>query len=185
MVKVEEDRDNSAGDDGQEHPLDGDLPELDEEGRPLGARRAEARLHLELDMLQRPQLPDIRDTNPEDDGDGGGVLGQAKANVAVQQGLPPIGGGEEDGDEAGTRGAEDGVEEGGEVSLGVGALELHGGLAEVDDAVEEGEDVAAEVGDVLHGPVMGVEDGEGVVHPAGMDEGPGHDGEEGDLWERG
>lgn len=60
-------------------------------------------------------------------------------------------------------------------------FELEAGFLEVDDGVEEGEDVGAEVGDVLHGVVMGVEDGEEVVHPGGVDEGPSHDWEEGDL----
>ena len=61
------------------------------------------------------------------------------------------------------------------------ALEFLDGFVEVDYAVEEGEYVGGEVGYVLHGPVVGVEDGEEVVHPGGVDEGPGHQGEEVDL----
>lgn len=52
---------------------------------------------------------------------------------------------------------------------------------EVDDAVEEGEDVGAEVCHVLHCPVVRVEDGEREEHPARVDEGPCHYGEEVDL----
>ena len=181
MVEVEEDGDDGARDDGQEHPLDRDLPELDEERRPLGARGAEAGLDVELDVLEGPKLADVRDADPEDDGDGGGVLGQAQAHVAMEERLPSVSGGQENGEEAGADGTDDGVEKGCEVGPSVGTLELAGGLVEVDDTVKEGEDVAAEVRHVLHGPVVGVEDGQRVVHPAGVDERPCHDGQEGDL----
>jgi len=49
------------------------------------------------------------------------------------------------------------------------ALEFLHCFVEVDDAVEEGEYVGGEVGYVLHGPVVSVEDGEEVVHPGGVD----------------
>ena len=52
---------------------------------------------------------------------------------------------------------------------------------EIDDAVEQRKDVGTEVRHVLHGVVVGVEDGEEVVHPGRVDEGPGHDREEGYL----
>ena len=54
------------------------------------------------------------------------------------------------------------------------ALQLLHGFVEVDDAVEEGEDVGAEGGHVLHRPVVCIEHGEQVVHPGGVEEGPGH-----------
>lgn len=89
--------------------------------------------------------------------------------------------GEEDGDEHGADGTDDGVEECREGERVVRALEFLDGLVEVDDGVEEGEDLGVEGGDVAHRPVVGVEGGEDVVHPGGVDEGPGHKGEEGDV----
>ena len=98
----------------------------------------------------------------------------------MEEGCPPLfGGGEEDGDDHGANGADDGVEEGGEGEGRVGALELLNGFVKVDDAVEEGEYFRGECGYVAHCPVVGVEDGEDVVHPAGVDERPGHEWEEG------
>ena len=38
-------------------------------------------------------------------------------------------------------------------------------FVEVDDAVQEREDIGAEICDVTHCPVMGVEDSEEPVHP--------------------
>lgn len=51
----------------------------------------------------------------------------------------------------------------------------------IDDTVQKREDVGAEMGDILHRPVVGIEDGEEVVHPASMDERPGHHRQEFDL----
>lgn len=100
----------------------------------------------------------------------------------MEQRFPAFRRGEEDGDEEGADGADDGVEEGGEGEGGVGAFELLDSFVEVDDAVEKREDFGGEGGYVAHGVVVGVYEGEDVVHPAGVDEGPGHEGEEGDLW---
>ena len=64
------------------------------------------------------------------------------------------------------------------------SLKLLDRFVEVYDAVEQGEDFSGEGGYVAHGPVLGVEEGKDEMHPASVDEGPGHEGKEGDL-ERG
>lgn len=126
-------------------------------------------------MVEGRQVADVWHADEKDDGDGGGVLGQAHADVPVEQRLPRHGRRQGNGEEAGARGTDDGVEEGGERNDCFGTLELPNGLVEVDYAVEEGEDVGAEVGDVLHGVVVGIEDGQEEVHPARVDQGPGHE----------
>ena len=83
---------------------------------------------------------------------------------------PTVGGGEEDGNEHGADGADNGVEKGGKGEGGVSALKLLNGFVEVNDAIEEREDLCRECGHVSHGPVVGVEDGEEIVHPAGVNE---------------
>lgn len=96
----------------------------------------------------------------------------------MEKRFPLLGRREEDRYEHGTNGADDGVEEGSEREVVVGALQFLDGLVEVYDAVQEREDFGGEGGHVAHGPVVGVDDGEKEVHPAGVDEGPCHEGEE-------
>lgn len=112
----------------------------------------------------------MRHADEDDDGDSGGIFCEAHAGVAMKKWGPALGGGEEDGEEHGADGADNGIEEGGKGEGGVGALKLLDGFVKVDDAVEEGEDLGGEGGHVSHGPVVGVEDGEEVVHPAGVNE---------------
>ena len=63
----------------------------------------------------------------------------------------------------------------------MGALQFLDGFVEVDDAVEKREDFGGEGGYVAHRPVVGVDQGEKKMHPAGVDEGPCHEREEGYL----
>lgn len=99
----------------------------------------------------------------------------------MKQWFPALGGGEKDGEEHCPCGADDGVKEGSEGQSNVCALEFLDCFVEVDDAVEERENFGREGGDVPHGVVVGVDDGKGIVYPAGVDEGPGHEGKEGNL----
>lgn len=62
------------------------------------------------------------------------------------------------------------------------SLELLDRFVEVDDAVQEGKYLGGEGGYIAHCPVVGVEEGEKDVHPARVDEGPGYEGKEGDLF---
>ena len=48
----------------------------------------------------------------------------------------------------------------------------------VDDTVEQREDLGRESSHISHGPMMGICDGEEVVHPASVDETPGHERQE-------
>ncbi len=120
-------------------------------------------------------------TDEDDDADGGSVFGKTHAHVAMKKWLPFLGRGEEDGYQHGTDGANNGVEEGCKGEVVMGALQFLDGFMEVDDDVEEREDFGRKVGYVAHGPIMGVGEGKKEVHPAGVDEGPGHEREKGDL----
>jgi hypothetical protein len=99
----------------------------------------------------------------------------------VENWLPTFCGGEEDCQKGGAGGADDGVEKSGKGELGLGALKLLDCFVEVDNGIKKGEDFAAKGRDVAHCPVVGVEESEDEVHPAGVDEGPGHEWKEGDL----
>ena len=61
------------------------------------------------------------------------------------------------------------------------SLELLHGFVKVYDAIKKGEDFGGESCHVAHCPIVGVDDGEDIMHPAGVDKGPGHEGEEGNL----
>lgn len=99
----------------------------------------------------------------------------------MEERLPGVCGGKEDGNEEGTYAANHRVEEGGKGGFIVRALELLDRFVEIDDAVEEGKDLGAEGCHIAHGPIVCVEDGEKEVHPAGVDARPCHEGEVGDL----
>lgn len=185
VVEEEEDGDDEARDDGREDPSHGELPELDEEDGAIGIGGPEGSAYAQGGSIQTRELADMWQADEDDNADRGRVLGQAHTDVPVEQRFPALGGGEEDGEQHGACCADDGVEEGSEGEGGVGALELLDRFVEVDDAVEEGEDLGGEGGDVAHRVVVSVDDGEGVVHPAGVDEGPGHEREEGDLGGKG
>ena len=60
-------------------------------------------------MLEVGELAHVRDADEEDDGDGGGVLGQTHADDAPEERFPGEGGREEDGEETGAKGADDAV----------------------------------------------------------------------------
>lgn len=60
----------------------------------------------------------------------------------------------------------------------MGALELLHCFMKVDDAVQEREDLCGKSGYISHGPVMRVEDGKDVVHPASVYKRPRHEGKE-------
>ena len=63
----------------------------------------------------------------------------------------------------------------------MGSLEFLYSFVEVDDGVEQRERFGCESGHVTHGPIMGIEDGENIVHPTGVYEGPSHEWEERNL----
>lgn len=136
---------------------------------------------MESRAVKRRQFADMWHTDENDDADSGGVFGETHADVAMEKRFPFLGRGEEDSYEHGTDGTDDGVEEGREREVVVGALQFLDSFVKVNDAVEEREDFGGEGGYVAHGPVVGVDEGEEQVHPAGMDEGPCHEGEKGYL----
>lgn len=116
----------------------------------------------------------MRHPNKEDYGDGRSVFSEAHADVAVEERSPVIGGREQNGHDEGSNGADDGVEKGGKGNGVVVTLQFLHCFMEVDDGVEKGEYVGAKGGYVLHCPVVGVKDGEEVVHPCCVDQGPRH-----------
>lgn len=181
MVESEEGGHNCTGDGRQADPRDRQVPEADDKGRAAGARRPQRRLDLQVLVVEARQLADVGNAGPQDDGDGGSVLDQPEADVAVQERAPRCGRREQHGDETRAGGAHDGVEKGRQRRPGMCALQLESRLVEVDDAVEQREHTSAEVRHVLHRPVVGVEDGQQGEHPPGVDEGPSHDGQEVDV----
>ena len=58
------------------------------------------------------------------------------------------------------------------------SLKFLNSFVKINNAVQEREDIGAEGCDVLHGPIVGVEYGEEIVHPTGMDKRPRHYREE-------
>ena len=178
MIEEEEDGDDEPRDDGCKDPSDGKMPELDEEGGSIGIAWSKGVVaDLQGLLVKTSKLAHMRHADEDDDGDGGGILGQTHSDIAMEEWGPALRGGEEDGDEHGADCTDDGVEEGSKGEGRMSALELLNGFVKVDDAVEERENLGRECGHVSHGPVVGVEDGEDVVHPAGVDQRPGHEWE--------
>lgn len=60
-------------------------------------------------FVEGREFANVRDADEEDDGDGGGVLGQAKADVAVEEGTPGLCGAEEEGKEESSNSTDDGI----------------------------------------------------------------------------
>lgn len=181
MVEEEENRDDEPGYDGREDPSDRQLPELHKELRAVRGAGLECGADMESGAVERCQFADVWHTHENNDADGGSIFGETHTNVAMEQRFPFLGRGEEDGYQHGTDSTNDGVEECRERKVVVGAFQFLDGLMEVDDAVEERKDFGGEGGHVAHGPVVGVDEGEKEVHPAGVDERPCHEGKKGYL----
>lgn len=75
-------------------------------------------------MVERSEIADLWHADKDDYGDCGGVFSEAHSHVFVEDWGPVVGCGEGDGDEKGADTAEDGVEEGGKRSIGMGTLEF-------------------------------------------------------------
>ena len=143
-------------------------------------------MYSELLMVEGTQARvRVRDCDKDDDGNRNGVFCQPETDIAVKQRAPGFCSREEDGEKTGPRGADDGIQKGSIRHGGARALQFERGLVKVNDAVEERKDVGGKVCHVAHGVVVGVEDGEEVVHPGGVDQGPGHEWEKGDAAKRG
>ena len=182
MIKEEEGGDNHGRHDSGEYPDTGQLVKRHEEsgaGRVRGAEGGGA--DLKSLFVESGELADMRHPNEYDDADCCGIFGETHADVAVEQRGPFICSCEKDGDEHGSDGANDSVEECGEREAGMRALELLNRFVEVDDGVEEGEDLCVERRNIAHCPVMRIKRGEDVVQPGGMDKCPSHEGKEGDV----
>ena len=103
MIEEEETSDYAPWYDRCEDPGDGEVPEADEEGGAVGARGREAVGDGQRFLVEGGELADVRQPDEDDDGDGGRVLGEAHAEVAVEEGRPFGRRGEEDGESQGRK----------------------------------------------------------------------------------
>ena len=112
--------------------------------------------------------------NEDYDADGRRILGKSHPKVSVEERFPGLSGREEDGDQHGTNRANDCIKESSERQGIMSTLQLLYSFVKIYDAIQERENLGGEGGYVSHGPIMSVKDGEKVVHPCCMDEGPRH-----------
>ncbi len=84
----------------------------------------------------------------------------------MEKRFPALSGGEEDGQQHGANGANDGVEKSCKGECVMSSLQFLDCFMEVDDAVEKREDFGGEGRHITHCPVMSIDDGQYIMHPA-------------------
>ena len=136
-------------------------------------------------MVKRGQLTDVWHANKQHYTDCGRILGKSQADVRMEERIPAVGCRQKYGKQESATGSDDGVEKCRKGQAFMNSLEFLDGLMKIYDTIQEGEDFRRESRHIAHGPVMGIDDCQNIMHPSGMNEGPCHERKEGNLLKSG
>jgi hypothetical protein len=99
----------------------------------------------------------------------------------MKQGFPALSRRKEYGKQHCSHGTDHGVEKSGKGETFMGSLKLLDGFVEIDDAVEKRKYLRCKRRHITHGPVVGIDYRQDIVHPRRMNQRPCHEWQEWNL----